>query len=542
MIPSDQSPKLPMWIFFATDALLIAAAVAVAQLSAQPLSPAALFAIVTLLIAGAIIALVPLVLRYERLKNDALDERQREIESLARTVSSSAEQLSIAAQGLHSIAELAQRNLRQAEQLPHKLQEKIAEFQSQAASVNDAEKEELEKELVALRSSESERLETIADSVAKTTAEWTKLESALQQHAAAATEALQKLSMGTASAIGKAQAAAEQALGQARTEAARHLGEASGTAVRDLEKAKAAALADMEARLTALAHEVVARIRRDLTKGMPTEPSPPVPAQTAATAPAEPSKSSSSASAPPAASTVGEPPAAPPAPPAQSGESEKPPGSTDNSGPAAFAEAARPPSRPRKPRREEPAPVPVEAAANPDAAPTGAAAAEPAPVLHAKITEIAPVAPGTADPFVTHVHTMVTDDSPRATKKKNPRKSEVDDGPGLDLGHLGTGGNDTGESGAVGEKGLSSDGATRLIVTAYIGIGNRLFIRGEGPGLSWDKGVPLQFVSIGKWRWETNDATAPIRFKLLKNDDQECAALGAQVLEPAHQQEVTAAF
>ena len=96
-------------------------------------------------------------------------------------------------------------------------------------------------------------------------------------------------------------------------------------------------------------------------------------------------------------------------------------------------------------------------------------------------------------------------------------------------------------SGAT-ERVLTSDGATRLLVTAYIGIGNRLFIRGDGPGLSWERGVPLQFVSIGKWRWETNDASAPVQFKLYKNDELECATLGALSLDPGHQQEVTAAF
>ena len=68
---------------------------------------------------------------------------------------------------------------------------------------------------------------------------------------------------------------------------------------------------------------------------------------------------------------------------------------------------------------------------------------------------------------------------------------------------------------------MSSDGATRLVVTAYIGIGNRLFIRGDGPGPSWDNGVPLTFVSIGKWRWDTNDATDTVRFKLYKNYETE---------------------
>ena len=88
----------------------------------------------------------------------------------------------------------------------------------------------------------------------------------------------------------------------------------------------------------------------------------------------------------------------------------------------------------------------------------------------------------------------------------------------------------------------ATDGGTRLNVTAYIGIGNRLFIRGEGAGLSWDHGVPLQFVSIGKWRWEAAKPEGPVRFKLYKNDDQECAELGTQTLTPGTEQEIKATF
>jgi len=89
---------------------------------------------------------------------------------------------------------------------------------------------------------------------------------------------------------------------------------------------------------------------------------------------------------------------------------------------------------------------------------------------------------------------------------------------------------------------VSPDGFTRLLVTAYIGIGNKLFVRGEGPGLSWDQGVPLQFVSIGKWRWESAEATAAVTLKLYKNDEFECTTVGAVELQPGHQQEVTASF
>jgi hypothetical protein len=87
---------------------------------------------------------------------------------------------------------------------------------------------------------------------------------------------------------------------------------------------------------------------------------------------------------------------------------------------------------------------------------------------------------------------------------------------------------------------VSADGATRLLVTAYIGIGNRLFIRGDGPGLSWDRGVPMQFVSIGKWRWESAEAIAPVKFKLYRNDETEFNGLTPPPLEPGKQMEMTA--
>ena len=54
--------------------------------------------------------------------------------------------------------------------------------------------------------------------------------------------------------------------------------------------------------------------------------------------------------------------------------------------------------------------------------------------------------------------------------------------------------------------------------------------------------MPLQFVSIGTWRWETSDAAAPVKFKLYKNDETECAALGSRSLDPGQQAEVNATF
>jgi len=59
-----------------------------------------------------------------------------------------------------------------------------------------------------------------------------------------------------------------------------------------------------------------------------------------------------------------------------------------------------------------------------------------------------------------------------------------------------------------------------LTARVLIGIGNKPFVRGEGPGLSADKGVPMEFVEIGQWRWVApKDASGPITLRILKNDE-----------------------
>lgn len=83
--------------------------------------------------------------------------------------------------------------------------------------------------------------------------------------------------------------------------------------------------------------------------------------------------------------------------------------------------------------------------------------------------------------------------------------------------------------------------ATTITARLDVGFGNTLYLRGEGPGLSWDKGVPLTFVSIGKWRWESADASAPVKGRLLKNDEIE-SPLGLLTLVPGQQLAVTATF
>ncbi|MGA0030158.1 MAG: hypothetical protein ACO3IG_09405, partial [Opitutales bacterium] len=64
----------------------------------------------------------------------------------------------------------------------------------------------------------------------------------------------------------------------------------------------------------------------------------------------------------------------------------------------------------------------------------------------------------------------------------------------------------------------SAAGGTALIVNLMIGIGNKPFVRGTGPGLSRDKGVPMSFLGIGRWQWVSPDPEAPATVEVWKND------------------------
>ncbi len=537
---SEAKPALPAWIFIVTDLALIGAGAVIALRSEEPLTAGAVIATVACVSLGAVVGLIPLVARYERQKNELLDERQRTLEGMAQTLAAAAEQISIATGSLHQINETAQRNLQQAAQLPQRLQDKVVQLQDQVA---------------AIRLGDTEKLETAAARLAKAAAELAKQESASHQQATAAQATLAKLADG-AEGIARAQAAAVAAL--------------------------EAKLAELEAKLKASGN------RSRVSAAAPIAP-PPAPA-TETPAATEPITAPAPEATPPDTQTTAEAtistPASEPAPTSTEAIAVPTQGATPVSAETPVPTA---PKRPRKPRPKEAPAAPAEQQPIPEAAIAAAttivttgeielpkptevpapAAPEPTPATPAlepaAKTEASPspapaapdAAPGAASPapvVAPGVDTPAPDTPAKAPapepeagapaaepapRKRAPRKAQPDPEPSLDLPLEDTGG--TPVPGAI-ERTLSSDGATRLIATSYIGIGNRLFIRGEGPGLSWDKGLPLQFVSIGKWRWETNEADAPVRFKLLKNDEQECSALGEKILEPGHLHELSAQF
>ncbi|MEZ5274744.1 MAG: hypothetical protein R3F07_00025 [Opitutaceae bacterium] len=86
-----------------------------------------------------------------------------------------------------------------------------------------------------------------------------------------------------------------------------------------------------------------------------------------------------------------------------------------------------------------------------------------------------------------------------------------------------------------------NDRSTSIIATAYIGIGNKLTIRGTGPGLSWEKGVPMQFLSTGRWGWSALDVDEPVICRIYRNDE-EPSLDGDIELQPTELKEVNPRF
>lgn len=59
---------------------------------------------------------------------------------------------------------------------------------------------------------------------------------------------------------------------------------------------------------------------------------------------------------------------------------------------------------------------------------------------------------------------------------------------------------------------------TTIVVKFNCGFSNTLFIRGEGMGLNWYKGIPLKNVKVDEWVWETDTPFQKAQFKILLND------------------------
>ena len=60
--------------------------------------------------------------------------------------------------------------------------------------------------------------------------------------------------------------------------------------------------------------------------------------------------------------------------------------------------------------------------------------------------------------------------------------------------------------------------STTIVAIADVGFGNALYMRGEGVGLSWEKGIAMTNTHADRWEWKTVLPSDNIVFKFLIND------------------------
>jgi hypothetical protein len=416
----DPAPRVSKTVFLLIDAGLLVTAFIIAYLVKDPFAPLPFVLTVLCVALAGIIGLIPFLLDYAADSAEYVQAERAKVADHVQRLNAASESLARAAAQIKAVEEAVHKTAHAAENLPYRMQEKLAEFNQQLATTEDEEKERLTEELATLRQGESERLASIADKIHKATGELAALEAATRKSLAAAQD----------------------------------------SAVSKFESRLTAALTALDTKLATLTIPVAA-----------------APALAApAPAPAEEKSPEPVAAAPSVVESVSV---------------------TESPAPAAAVVEEPKPKKPRAPRKPKPED-------------TLAAMSEPMP----GDTPATENTDSSGEPAFA--------DSPAETAPAPSDDSQT-------------------ETAATVEPSVSADGATRLLVTAYIGIGNKLYIRGDGPGLSWDKGVPMKFVSIGKWGWATDEATGPVACKLYKND--ETAALSGEIfLEPGQHVEVTALF
>lgn len=82
---------------------------------------------------------------------------------------------------------------------------------------------------------------------------------------------------------------------------------------------------------------------------------------------------------------------------------------------------------------------------------------------------------------------------------------------------------------------------TKVVAQIDVGFGNTLYVRGEGSGLSWEKGVPLDCVADDQWSLTLAETSRPVVLKFLIND-LTWSAGEDYVVQPGSSVELTPTF
>ena len=173
------------------------------------------------------------------------------------------------------------------------------------------------------------------------------------------------------------------------------------------------------------------------------------------------------------------------------------------------------------PKKKEPTSTPVNKDPKKTTKPTTAAAAATpaAPVTPAKAEAPKPAAPAAP----AKAETTTKAEAPKPAAPAAPAKAEAPKPAAKPASTKATKATKApaspAKATATAKKAIDST-ATVVVAKYDVGFGNKLFIRGEGAGLSWETGVEMKNVENDVWVWTNNDLKkGAVACKFLINDD-----------------------
>ena len=189
----EPAPRLPKWTFLAIDAGLLLTAFLIAYFAKNPYAPLPFITAVLLVAAAAVVGLVPFLIDYAADSAEYVQQERARVSDQVQRLHAAGESLARAAAQIKAVEEAVHKTAHAAENLPYRMQEKLAEFNEALAEKEESDREALEQELAELRSTNSDKLKAVADKIAAATAEWTALEAATRKQLSAAETALAKI-------------------------------------------------------------------------------------------------------------------------------------------------------------------------------------------------------------------------------------------------------------------------------------------------------------------------------------------------------------
>ena len=189
----DPAPRQSKLVYLAIDAGLLVTAFIIVYFAKNPYAPLPFVSAVLCVVFAAIVGLIPFLTDYAADSAEYVQAERGRVADQVQRLHAASESLNRAAAQIKAVEEAVHKTAHAAENLPYRMQEKLAEFNKALATKDTEEREALERELDELRAANADNLKAVADKIAKAAADWSGLESASRKQLSAAQDATAKL-------------------------------------------------------------------------------------------------------------------------------------------------------------------------------------------------------------------------------------------------------------------------------------------------------------------------------------------------------------